>query len=165
MTTTKPKPIWGFYRPHKRVVEDGRVVHPVTGELSYPPSRTKQSAMAECDINNIIRQFKSTGQITHINAQMQQGAYIDLPDDLDFQLSLETVRQGENAFMTLPAKTRQRFDNDPAKFLQFMADPANQDEMIKLGLAKDTRPAPESEPTSKAEKITPEGGAGGTPPA
>jgi len=52
------------------------------------------------------------------------------------------MEAGKTAFATLPSHVRRRFENDPQEFLAFMADPANQDEVIKMGLATDNRPPP-----------------------
>lgn len=131
---------YSFYRPHERVVFTNALVNTQTGEVYYPPSRTKQQFKDECDINNIIKSFKVTRQISHMRANMEQGAYMDLPDPLDFQESLNVVLAAEASFATLPAKVRERFGNDPQGFLAFMADPANQDEIIKMGLGTDNRP-------------------------
>lgn len=155
---------YSFYRPHKRVTFDNTKLDRKTGELVEVPSMTKQEFVAECDINNIIKQYSVTGQLKHISARAAQGQYLDLPDDLDFQSSLEIVRQAQEAFATLPSGTRSRFENDPAKFLAFLSDPANQDEAIKLGFATDRRPPPppkepETAPTAQS------GGEGGTPPS
>lgn len=133
-----------FHRKHDRSATwyTGELVNHRTGEVYIPPSRTKQSFVAECDINNIIKTFKISGQITHMSAQAQKGSYQDLPEPQDFQESMNLVIAAQKAFATLPSQVRQRFGNDPAQFLGFMSDPANQDEMIKLGLATDTRPPP-----------------------
>jgi phage internal scaffolding protein len=135
-------PLRSFYHPHQRVTFNNDLVDLNTGEVTYPPSMTKQSFLAECDINNIIKAFKVTGQIKHINERAQQGAYADLPDPQDFQEALHQVRDAQASFATLPAHVRSRFANDPAEFLAFMANPANQDEIIRLGLATDNRPPP-----------------------
>lgn len=42
--------------------------------------------------------------------------------------------------MTLPARTRFEFDNDPEKFVRFAQDPANNAQMREWGL---TEPLPE----------------------
>lgn len=138
---------YGFYRPHTRSATwyTGQLVNHVTGEVFTPPSRTKQEFAQEADINNILKQYKLTGQIQHISAKAALGAYTDLPDPVDFQDSLNMVIQAENSFATLPAHVRARFGNDPTEFLVFMSNPANQDEIIKMGLAKDTRPPPPAE--------------------
>lgn len=140
-------PVYDFYKPHARVRYTGELVNPATGEVFTPIRRVKQSFIAECDINNIIKQFGQTGQFKHINARAAQGAYLDLPDSIDFQQSLQIIKDGENAFASLPAKTRDRFGNDPASFLAFMADPQNAAEAIKLGLATSVSPAPAGSPT------------------
>lgn len=148
----------GFHRPHDRkaTAYTGELVDPKTGEVFKPPSRTKQSFVAECDINNILKQYRASGMLRHISAKAEKGVYTDLPDNIDFQESMNTVLQAEAAFASLPSSTRSRFHNDPAEFLEFMANPANQDEAIKMGLAKDTRPPPE-EPPPPAPAEPPQG--------
>ena len=124
------------YSPRKAVVVD----------CSVEPSRTKQSFAVECDINNIIRGYDRNGLISHLNEKMPQ--YADLVHDniiggaaLDYHQALTMVRQADSAFRELPAEVRQRFENDPAKFLAFVDDPANQEEMVHMGLA-DAREIP-----------------------
>jgi len=142
-----------FYRPHARVYATNEIVNPVTGEVVSPPSMTKQSFAAECDINNIIKHYKISGQLAHISAKAAQGAYTDLPDNIDFQESMNTVLRAQQSFSTLPAHTRARFGNDPEQFLAFMADPANQEEAIRLGLA--TRAPEPATPSSDAPQPSP----------
>lgn len=141
------------YRPHARVQEDGSIFNRFTGEYEFPPSRTKQSHLKECDINNIIKQFSVTGQITHVSAKAQLGAYQDLPDQLDYQEAQNTVIAAERSFMTLPAKLRERFENEPSQFLAFLGDPANREEAVKLGLVNAPPRAenPPAEPAPKTE--------------
>lgn len=167
MDSTTNGPKRSFYYPHRRSATwfTGEIVDPKTGELYTPPSRTKQSFVAECDINNILKQYKLTGQIRHMSARAAQGAYQDLPDPVDFQDAMNLVLAAESSFATLPAHVRARFGHDPAEFLGFIANPANQDEVIKMGLAKDTRPpaapadgsgsSPRSEAASSASPPAP----------
>lgn len=134
-----------FYYPHDPLetafdnsyveVKDGKKVR------QYFPSMTKQEFVADCDIHNILAEFKVTGQIKHLAANAAAGVYADLTNLPDYQEALNTVAIGQAAFDSLPSKLRARFENDPAKFLAFMEDPANQDEIIKLGLAVDNREA------------------------
>lgn len=145
----------GFYQPgDRRQDHDNRAPDPKTGELVVQPSMTKQSFVAECDINNIVRDFTQHGMVTHINEKAQQGAFVDLPDALDFQQALEIARAGEAAFMQLPAQVRKRFDNNPAAFLDFLQDEANRDEAIELGLIE--RPVPKAPETPPAPPTPPE---------
>lgn len=144
-----------FYRKHKRVFGGvGFIADKKTGELVPMPSMTKQEFVSESDINNILKQYSKTGVLRHVRANAEQGSYMDLPDPIDYQDAMNAVIAGNRAFESLPSALRNRFANDPAKFLEFMADPANQDEAIRLGLAIDTRqPEP---PPMRVEVVNPE---------
>jgi len=137
----------GFYRAgaaRSSTRYTGELVNHRTGEIYTPESRTKQSFVAECDINNILKQYSRTGMLNHVSAKAAQGAYRDLPDEVDFQASMNIVLQGQSAFASLPSKLRNRFNNDPAEFLEFMSNPENQAEAEKLGLTspKEAPPSP-----------------------
>lgn len=156
-TSYGPCKKWGFYRPHTHHGFDN--CDPNTGEIL--PSMTKQSEMDACDIHNVLKQYSPQGLQQLIAENQARGQYAHVPDSVDYQEALNTVIQAEQAFNSLPAKVRERFHNDPERFLVFMGDPDNQDEAIALGLATDNRPpAPPPEPAK-----TPTGGAGGSPPA
>lgn len=162
-TTTNPTGTsakYDFYRPHDRSATwyTGEVEDPVTGEIFKPESRTKQSFLEQCDINTILKQYQRTGMLNHVNARASEGAYTDLPDEVDFQEALHTVQRAEDSFATLPSKLRARFNNDPGEFMAFMSDPQNAAEAVELGLATKISPpveapppeAPPSPPDSKA---------------
>lgn len=151
--------VYGWYQPHDRSSDyTGDLVHPITGEVYHPPSMTKQEFVHECDINNIIREYTQSGQITHISAKAAQGAFIDLPGPMDFQEAVHTVMQAQDAFAALPSGVRNRFENDPQQFLDFVSNPANADELVTLGLATPRAPAPSPEsvpaPRPPAEPIS-----------
>ena len=137
----------GWYQPHISVDQDDLVKDPKTGKVSKMPSMTKQSFKDECDINNIVRKFELTGQLDAIHLNRAAGMYVDLPDGLDLQNSLDMIHRAETAFMSLPAGVRAEFDNDPVRFVEFFNDPspANQEKVIAWGLAVDNRP-PSSTP-------------------
>lgn len=157
-TDLSPPILYGFYRPHARVQEHGFITNHVTGEVTRPPSMTKQDFKDQCDINNILKAFKLTGQVNHISSKAAQGAFLDLPDQMDFQAAIGLVERAEASFMALPAAIRDRFGSRPADFLAFVANPANADELVRLGIREQPRQAPGAAPTAP-------GGAGGTPPA
>lgn len=146
----------GWYRPHRRVSWTGEKLDRKTGEITKEPSRTKQSFKDECDINNIVKSFRTVQDILDLTARNKQGVFADLPDQFEYQEGLNTIIQARTAFDALPARIRNRFENDPAQFLEFMSDPGNQDEWVKLGLAKDTRPPPTTEPVPPSTPPTPE---------
>jgi len=132
----------------------------------YPEgeSLTKQSFAKECDINTILAKYAKTGLIDHVKTY--QGYYGHLPNSVDFQANLNAVIAAQTAFDTLPAKIREKFVNDPAKFLAFVDDPDNAEEMVTLGLREPSAPPatpPEASPEAPVTS-SPEGGHP-TPPA
>lgn len=119
-----------FYRPHKRLQT------PVGTE-----SMTKQSHKHECDIHNILAQFKRTNIWTHVtNAR---ASYEDLPGDLDYQAALNTILQAQGAFDDLPSAVRDHFSNDPERFLSAIGDPGQREKLTEFGVfRKPAEPAP-----------------------
>ena len=61
----------------------------------------------------------------------------------DFQEALNIVNEANALFGSLSSDVRKRFDNDPAKFLEFCNDPANGDELVSLGLRERPQAPPE----------------------
>lgn len=96
------------------------------------PSMTRQEHKAECDINNILAQFRKTGAAGHLAAH--QGRYDDFAD-IDFHQAQNDIARAKSMFETVPAELRERFHNDPGEFLAFVTDEANLPEMRELGLA------------------------------
>ena len=120
--------------------------------ISFPePTRTMQSSKDECDINQIMKRFEKTGQLPEtIKSDPQYGDFSSLPD---FQDSLHIVQKSEDQFSKLSARVRARFENDPAKFLEFAQNPANAQEMVDLGLALKREPAPAPEAPQAVKKV------------
>lgn len=146
-----------FYRPHERVQYAGELVNPHTGEVTRPPSMTKQEFVKECDVNNVIKSYSPRAMAVMIAENAARARYEDLPDEIDFQASIDLVRQAEASFMTLPAKVRDRFGQDPAQFLAFLSNPENVDEARALGLLKPLPTPPLGGPLKDLESS--EGGA------
>lgn len=112
---------------------------------------TKQGFAKECDINNIMKRYEKDGIISHV--AKYGGQYGDFTDVPDYREALDKVMSANEMFMSLPASIRSKFENDPAKFLTFVGDPANKDEMGKLGLLRAPVPGvavPEPVPASKS---------------
>lgn len=102
---------------------------------------TEQHHKDACDVHCIISQYDKTGLITHVSGA--KAMYGDFTQNNEYQEALNLVIKAQNAFDDLPAKVRQRFGNDPGEFLEFVSNPENQEEMVKLGLAqKLVEPAP-----------------------
>ncbi|RYF32309.1 MAG: hypothetical protein EOO38_31115, partial [Cytophagaceae bacterium] len=56
---------------------------------------------------------------------------------------------GKAQFDALPAKIRDRFNNDPSRFLAFCENPENEAELVQLGL-RDAKP---EEPPAPAPAV------------
>lgn len=117
-------------------------------DCSHLPSLTRQEFAADADINTIMAQYEVSGVISHVNPPSNN--YLDLTDVPDLQEALSIIRDSERAFMSLPAKARAEFDNDPVKFINFAEDPENLPQMRTWGLAP---PLPEPQPPQKVEII------------
>ncbi len=104
-----------------------------------------------------MAKYQKTGAIEHVNKH--QASYGYATSD-DFQTSLEIVARGRDMFNELPSSIRTKFENDPAKFLDFVQNEENLQEMQEMGLAhKLQQPDPSMlnivenlEPTSKKYK-------------
>lgn len=95
-------------------------------------SLTKQSFTESCDINNIMAKYQKTGVIDHVN---EYGERYGEATAVDFHSAMNVVTRAQEMFNDLPSSIRNKFANDPAQFLEFVQNPANSDELVKLGLA------------------------------
>lgn len=128
-----------MYHPHDRVQID----------FKDAPLMTKQSFQAECNINEIMSKFDKTGLLEHLNTH--QGDYGNFLGFEDYHTSVNRVIEANEAFMTIPAAVRAKFNNDPAKFMEFAQDHENLDELIEMGLAN-PRPPDSLKDRAKAQK-------------
>jgi len=103
-------------------------------------SLTKQSFRDECNVNTIMAKYEKTGLIDH-NAKYQ-GRYEDVSSAPELHEALAIVQAANEAFDSLTAKVRRRFDNDPGEFLKFVQNPANLEEVRSLGLGAPSEPTP-----------------------
>jgi len=110
------------YDAHER----GRFVEP-----NDKPSMTKQSFKQECDINHIMAKYLATGMIPAGTSVGRYGDFSAATDYLDAQL---TIKNARDQFASLPAKVRERFNNDPFQMLEWIGDKDNLDEANELGL-------------------------------
>ena len=113
-------------------------------------SKTKQSFAKEADINIIVERM-AKGQHVPDGTQAYYADVSNLPDDLS--ALLREVTAAKEAFFTLDPKLRAQFDNDPAKLLDFVKDPANLEKCQELGLIpKPEKPYPKSDPQIAEEE-------------
>jgi phage internal scaffolding protein len=94
---------------------------------------TEQSHKKETDMNYILREYTRTGLVRH--AKNNEGKYDDIAVQ-DFQEAMITVANAKTMFEELPAAIRKRFNQNPAEFLGFVQNPANLNEMQKMGILR-----------------------------
>lgn len=114
-------------------------------------SLTRQEFMEECDINTIMAKYD--GYLSDPMRSVRDAVYVDftaVPSTL--MESMQILNEARDAFYRLPALVRREFDNDPALWADFAADPANVEQMREWGLA-----APEKVPDApmKVEVVNP----------
>lgn len=124
----------GFVRP--RSVGQKYDIPPIDG--TYCEDKVDQTGADSVNLNNVMKRFEKTGKLTELIALGAQGAsgmrYGDFTAVPDFQSALNISIHAKEQFALLDAKVRNRFDNDPTKFLEFVGDARNLDEMEAMGL-------------------------------
>lgn len=118
---------------------------PATGTGDFEPSLTRQEFLQESDINNILKQYQTQGILPETRPD---GVYADFTDPAyaDYQQAQNMVLEAQYLFERIPAKVRERFNNDPASLILFVQDPTNQEEAHKLGLLRDDYKSPSTPP-------------------
>lgn len=114
-----------------------------------------QSERDDCDINTIVRRFGLTGSLP---VGVRRPEYGDFVGVSDYREALEALEAADASFYAMPAEVRARFENDPARFVDFCSDVSNVDEMIKMGLAVKSVSAESFDGTSKVSVEIPPGG-------
>lgn len=131
--------------------EDGTL--DISNLPSGEPHRTQQQFKDQCDINNILKSYQETGTINHLNPNKALFTeFMEIPTH-DFLDAMNIVAYAKSSFEQLPAHVRSRFENDPAKLVEFCNNPNNLDEAIKLGLA--IQPPPQELPQNANSNANP----------
>lgn len=125
-------------------------------DCSKDPVITKQSFADEVDINKIVARFEKTGMVEHINRGTP--FYGDVSELVDLKQAMEIVTTANDLFNGLSAEIRNRFANDPVQMVEFLQDPKNLDEAIKLGMVIPKPDAPSASPAPAAPVTPPSGG-------
>lgn len=100
--------------------------------ISFGPGLTEQAHKKECDVNLIVKRAMKGGAVN----QRTDGFFADVSafNGSYFEM-MNQVLSARDSFMQLRSDIRKRFDNDPGKFLDFVSNPENHDELVALGLA------------------------------
>lgn len=104
-------------------------------------SKTKQAFKHGTQVDNILKRYATMGvdanDVGLFQRHVAQSNYGIADTTLDYQAQLNRVIKVQEYFRRLPSSTREKFRNDPANMIAFIADPKNKTEAIKLGLVAD----------------------------
>ena len=129
-------------------------------------SMTIQSQSKDANINNIMKKYRKTGVLGDPFHQ-RSGYFGDFTDGEKFRTNSQMIAEAKSDFEMLPIEMRTKFDNDVSKLLDFVAEPANEEAAIKMGLLEATAevppadevepeaPAPSPEPAAPEEGVDP----------
>jgi len=107
-------------------------------------SLTAQEFKEESDINTIIDRFGIGENPIEAQRWVTDVDIADAPNN--YQDVMNQLNAARDQFMSLPARVRSRFENDPAKFVSFVSDANNLEEMVSLGLAERREPTSQLAP-------------------
>ena len=93
-------------------------------------SMTDPQYADECTIEGIIRRY---GVLPRPDVKPID---IDVSEFQDFETCLARVTRAMESFHSLPSDIRQRFGGDPKSYYEFITNPENLQEMVRLGLAE-----------------------------
>ena len=98
------------------------------------PYLVEQSHKAECNINKIIKRhgLDIVSKVTAMRSHLYQ--FDDVTGN-DFQEAMNIIIKAQDEFESMPSQLRKQFDNDPAKFLDFVQNPDNMPVMVEMGPA------------------------------
>lgn len=97
--------------------------------LKFDDGRTKQAFKDDADINKILYRAQKQGTLSHL--QKYETSYGDFAD-FDFETAQDRLLAGRAVFSDLPSEIRAEFNNNPAKFFEFVNDPANADRLPEV---------------------------------
>lgn len=107
--------------------------------MNYEKTMTQQHFAEQCDVNRIMKRWLNGGPPPVSNAA--RAVFKDVSHGMDYQSLLNVTMSVQDSFDSLPADMRSRFKNDPAELLDFVGNPANYDECVKLGLMDSDSPS------------------------
>jgi len=97
----------------------------------YGKNGAQQHFGPEVNINTIMEKAKR-GIAPRVGNKIAK--YGDFSNVTCFADALQQINEANEMFMSIPAKVRARFNNDPNYLIQFMNHPGNRAEAIELGL-------------------------------
>lgn len=126
--------------------------------INNEPSMAIQSERDKCDLNVIQAIYDKTRIMNNIRTD--QPRYGDFTSSRELHDVLLRAQEAQEDFMLLDAQIRARFKNDPGLLLDFVRNPNNREEAIKMGLITAPADSPQASQVPQGEKAPPskEGG-------
>jgi len=112
-------------------------------------SRVKASLAAATDVNAIMRKYKASGILAHVNAKMPR--YGDFTNAVDFHQAMTQVKRAQELFDALPSEIRNKCKNDPGQLLDMVYNPEREEEVRALGLIPPKEIAPDDPKNQEPE--------------
>ncbi|WNK13865.1 MAG: internal scaffolding protein [Microvirus sp.] len=128
---------------HQYDLKADKAAREATDIMCPEDSLTQQQFKDEMDINVLAERFGISSGPMPV-APFNPAHYGDFTEVPDLKTALDLVRDANDRFMALPPKLRSRFHNSPAELWDFINDPDNADEAVRLELL---RRAPEPSET------------------
>lgn len=133
----EPHPITGKRQTRPRSVGTVYDIPPDNG--TYCEDKVDHEGKEYVDVNELMKKWDPAG--TQFSKLLTQGhvttaglPYDDYTDAPTFQEALDIAIHGKEQFAALPANIRNRFENDPVRFLQYVNDPSTLEEQYSLGI-------------------------------
>lgn len=115
----------------------------------FDESLTQQQFIEEADINVLAKRWGLVGGQMPV-APINPADYGDFSNVPDLRTALDLVNEAKNRFMELPPALRYRFHNSPGELWDFVTDPNNAEEAVRLGLLARLQPETPAEPKGDA---------------
>lgn len=133
----------------------GPFISDLTGSINLEPSKTQQQFTQQCDPNFIVDRHAAGQDISMFLSRSAPltGDYSDLPATSLHEM-MNITAEARQTFESIPQDIRDRFGNNPVKFIDFIMDPSNEAEMVKLGLIKPAEVTPAAAASSPAADTT-----------
>src|SRR6187399_217615 len=119
------------------------------------PSMTIQSERDKLDIEIVKGIYEKHRHMYDSRTAADTLKYGGFQSGDDYHTLLLRAQDAQDDFMTLDARIRDRFDNDPGKLLDYVRDPNNRLEAIQLGLMIDDGSSPQAPQVPQGDKPAP----------
>lgn len=104
------------------------------GLSQFSKSMTQQQFKRECDINNVIKRYDSTGVLSSVGQLVDKDAIFgDFSNIPDLHSAMTMIAAAEGAFQSLPSWIRKGCKNNPETWINLVMNPDSFDEAERRG--------------------------------